>query len=177
MITVFRRGVLAVMFVAMAIAAASAQTTVTRAAGPTTGTQKAAMKAVQTTGPVVLTGRSFSSPEFTPPHFEAGNMQLVAHYGRLQARADLFRPAKRVRVQLKPRCVEGSQPVVGLLFERRGRGPYIGVTVMVDEPVKDANAIVKDVALEPGLYNVTLQYFKSTGTARTALEIHKITIE
>ena len=162
-----------VAIIALWAAMAQGQTTATQAAA-TTAT---VAKATATTGSPVLTGRSFVSPNFNPPHFEAGNMQLLAHYGKLQASADIPAPVSKVRVQLKPRPTGASVPVVGLLFERRSRGPYVAIKVLVDEPVKDATEIVKDVKIEPGVYDVTLQFFKSSGPERTALEIHKISLE
>lgn len=139
--------------------------------------QKTEPSAVSDGGNVALTGHQFRGKEFDPPHLEAQGMQLLQHYGVVQAQVKLQRDFSTVRIALTPRSVNDSSPVVGLLFERTGGGKYVREQVLQDEVIQTPNEISKSVNLPAGDYLVSMQFYKSSGTGRAQLEIHSITLQ
>ncbi len=127
--------------------------------------------------PVVLTGKSFFGQSFSPPRYEANEMQLLQHYGMLEAEAVLKYDAQQVRVRLKPRPAGDSFPVAGLVLERVAGGKYLKYEVMKDEVVSSGAEIVKQMQIPRGTYRVTLQFFKSSKPARSHLEILRVVFD
>ncbi len=150
------------------------------ATGQTTASpaeQQGNIAAASDGGNITLTGHQFRSKEFDPPHLEAQGMQLLQHYGGVQAQVGLQRDFSTVRIALTPRSVNDSSPVVGLLFERTGGGKYLREQVLQDEVIQTPNEISKSVNLPAGEYLVSIQFYKSSGTERAQLEIHSITLQ
>lgn len=126
---------------------------------------------------IVLPGSAFKNPQFDPPQIEARGMQLLRHFGALTAEADLPTTCSRVSVHLKPRLTGDGAPVVSLLLERRGRGKYTSTYIFKDDVVTTETTLTRKVVVEPGLYHVTLQFFKASNTQRPHLELHSVTLE
>jgi hypothetical protein len=167
---------------ATAAAGAAAPPATTAPAAPASETDpesndSGATRSAAASGPVKITGRDFRSKEFDPPHLEAEGMQLLQHYGAVQAQVKLPRDTSSVQIAFTPRPVNGSNPVVGILLERTAGGPYMRQQVLQDEVLQSPQVITKQVLLEKGEYRVTVQYYKSSSADRTQLEIHSIVFE
>lgn len=104
-------------------------------------------------------------------------MQLLQHYGVTITTVTLSRPISSITIHLKPRPVDGSNPVVGMLLERISGGRYARVPLLDGLELKDETPISRDASIEPGTYRVTVQFFKSSGAGRSHLEVHSVTFE
>lgn len=129
-------------------------------------------------GQIEVLGMRFENPEYGKPNVEAGGKQILQHYGALTAKdVKIAKAAHRVTIRLQPRPVDDSFPVVSVVFERRAGGRYVRKDLLTEEVIKDGNDIVRNVPLDPGTYDIGLQFYKSSGRGRAHLEIKSITIE
>ncbi|MBX7247380.1 MAG: hypothetical protein K1X53_17945 [Candidatus Sumerlaeaceae bacterium] len=120
-----------------------------------------------------LRGRDMSGEGYQPPHIE-GQMQLLQHYGSITGMISIEKPMTTVSVELKPRPMNGSNPVVNLFAERVAGDKYLRVQIMKDVEIKSEGVFRVGATVPPGTYKVTLGFYKSSKPDRSHLEVHDI---
>ena len=122
-------------------------------------------------------GSAFSGASYESPNIEAGGIQLLQHYGSTSATIELVNPVTKVSLDMNPRPAGDSFPVVSLTLDRTGKGSNAQTVAFRDKIVSAAGPMTSEVNLEPGTYNATLMFFRSSGKERAHLAVHSLTLE